>query len=174
MNDTILPGEYNLADAVVGNHNEPVRSTWQNLIRKPLTWIIVGAAIIGAAAAIMVLGRPGAVTPSSILKSDGYSTAMTFSHDQLVQAMNSDGGSGSSGLNPGDYFTTAAAGVNGGNEEIVLGMTTEGKGLDPMLVTVLSGQSGVQARTVDNGSYIVVSGSAGSLGGLASGGTTVQ
>jgi hypothetical protein len=177
MNETVFP-EYNLgrlADAVTGNYPQaPQRSTFQRIIRKPLTWVLVGVAILGTAVAIMVAGRPGAVTPASILAGDGYSASITFNHQQLVQAMNSDGG-GSSDLNPGDYFTTAAAGVNGGNEEIVLGVTDQGKSLEGLLVPVLNNQPGVHARTVDGGSYIVVSGSGSALGGFASnsGGTTI-
>lgn len=166
MQETILPPTTTIPPAM------PERSTWQKLIRKPLTWIVVGAAIIGIAVALAVAGRPGADTPSSILKGDGYSVAMTLGHQQLVQAMNSGGGS-TGGLNPGDYFTTAAAGVNGGSEEVVLGVTDQGKGLDGLLVGYLN-QGGVHARTVDGGRFIVVSGSGSALGGLAGTGTTAS
>jgi hypothetical protein len=163
MQDTILP-------STTPEFPQVTRSAWQR-IRKPLTWIIVGAVIVAGAIALMFAGS-GPVTPTSILKGDGYTLNMTFTHQQLVQAMNQGGGT--SGLNPGDYFTTAAAGLNSGQEEVVLGVTSQGQGLDALLVPMLNGQSGVHAKTVDGGKFIVVSGSTGALGGLSNLGTSTS
>lgn len=175
MQDTLFP-EYHEADTVLGVAREqhstgepPTKLTLKEFIRKPVTLLIIGATLIGVAIALVfTVGRPGAPTPDSILKADGYSTTVTFNHDQLVQAM---GGPGQDGVNPGDYFTTAAGGVNGNQEEVVLGVTDQGKGLEGLLVGTLT-TDGVHAKTVDDGKFIVVSGSQSALGGLANLGTT--
>jgi hypothetical protein len=153
MQETILPPIYDTTTPL-----PVVRTGWQRWIRRPLTWIVVGFALLGMAAAlIFTVGRSGPVTPASILKSDGYTASVTFNHQQLVQAMNSGGST--PGLNPGDYFTTAAAGYDGSNGEVVLGMTDQGKGLDPLVVNMLNSQGGgIHAKTVDNGMFIVMTG----------------
>lgn len=167
MQETILP-------STTTQYPQVTRLTWREFIRKPVTLAIIGVSLVALAIVlVLTVGRPGAVTPSSILKSDGYGTTMTLDHGQLTQAM---GGTGSDGINPGDYFTTAAAGVNGyGDEEVVIGVTDQGKGLEGLLVGYLSGQSGVHAKTVDGGRFIVVSGSQSAFGSFStSSSTTVQ
>ena len=143
--------------------------------RKPLTWIAVGAALIGVAVALMfTVGRPGAVTPSSILKSDGYSVEVALNHQQVITAMDSAGGTSSDNAVANSMFTDAALGTQGGNTEVVIGLTPQGQSLAPLAIGSLG--NGEQAHLADHGKYLVIDGATGDMGnfGMSTSATSVE
>jgi hypothetical protein len=123
--------------------------------------LAIGAVILAAAVALAYAGRPGPVTPSSVLKSDGYSSAITLTPAQVHQQMGND-------PTVSGMFGGAAAGTDASGQrmELVIQVTDQGKGIEPLLVNALNseGQGTYTVHTADGGKFLVMDGSVDALG----------
>jgi hypothetical protein len=161
MQDTILPG---YTPTTV---NPVVKSRpWY---RKPLG--IAALAVAGIITLLVIVGVAvghNGPTPSSVLKSDGYSVSQTLDQNGVNAAIGADGGSATvlKGMVSG-----AAIGMNGSNEEGVLALTPKGQEVLGTLAPYLNGNmgQGVTAHTADGGKFLVIDGPAASIGTGANG-----
>jgi len=128
--------------------------------KRPVTWVAAGALILGGAAAMFVLGRPGPVTASSIVQHDGYKVIMTLDHNELsALADNSTDGKMAVAM-----FDNGAVGTNSaGNEEMVLQETSSGHSLfgNPLFQQSFADGVGKGLQVREQGNFLIVFGAAG-------------
>lgn len=123
----------------------------KNLVRSS-SWlsaanIILGSVLIVVSITLIALvtsgGHSPSLTPSTVLKDDGYTQNVTDTHSQLPAS-----------LQP--YATSAVGGTDGTNAEIVVVMNSSGKALASQVITQMESQDpGLNGHMVGN--YLVMS-----------------